>query len=320
MNVAFHHGRRRIDVLDATYAIDDLHSDMFDDFGTLETSHTYIQWIFPIETPSHFNNQSTPLSPAEAHSIASSLGASLRVFYSFLMMLRFYGFSITQRGIFPAPRLSAARFAHLCASRHNWLRITRILRSLTLLGLKAFAGRWLLALKTEIDEGRLCHPELRASLVQHWIPALSTTSVWPTTNAVTRLWASKPSHATKQLCDLLRQDCSVAGLYALRRYVRGSFSSSSTSQSLLVLGLLSPKRIFCQAPRRAILLTIHMTTMRRRCISMHKVRRMYTSDGRVDRLLVRDREEATFGLDAYALVRHSIAYAGDAAFSVFVDV
>jgi hypothetical protein len=111
------------------------------DFDRLERTHDYIQWLFPLPEPSGVN-PGAPL--ADAATVAAfrtderlrrHLGRSLG------MMLGFYGYrsSPSQSGpiVEETASLPTRQQVWLTPFNHNFLRITRILRSCTLLGLEA---------------------------------------------------------------------------------------------------------------------------------------------------------------------------------------
>lgn len=132
----------------------------------LEAVHDFIQWLFPLAEPSPVN----PLAPVldretvEAFAARPELRESLRV--SFLRMLRFYGIEMR-----PGPPQTvglAANFPERAANwlhpgNHNHLRITRILKSLALLGLTEEASAFLECLETIYAEhpGRISAVSLR---------------------------------------------------------------------------------------------------------------------------------------------------------------
>jgi len=121
----------------------------------LESVHDFIQWLFPLPEPSPVN----PLAPAlDRQTVAAfaerpELRESLRG--SFLRMLRFYGLKLEPGE--PPSVTRAANFSERAAvwlrpGNHNHLRITRILRSLTLLGLKREAAAFLECLEAIYTE------------------------------------------------------------------------------------------------------------------------------------------------------------------------
>ena len=128
--VAFYEGSGRDD---RGRSLDDVLG--FDD-AALEYTHDFIQWLFPLPEPSRYNPHA-PLLTAEdiaAFRADEQLRANLRK--SFERIVTFLGLSLTADGeVVEGPNF-AARVPDVWAfPNHNWLRITRILRSLTLLGL-----------------------------------------------------------------------------------------------------------------------------------------------------------------------------------------
>ena len=91
----------------------------------LEEVHDYIQWLFPLPEPSMFNPRAPLLTPADiaAAHVDEILRDNVRAAY--LRMLRFYGLT---------PETLDQPKTWVCAHDHNHLRLTRILRSLRLLG------------------------------------------------------------------------------------------------------------------------------------------------------------------------------------------
>jgi hypothetical protein len=105
--------------------------------GQLEVVHDYIQWLFPLPEPSGFNLAAPVLTRESIQEFRArpDLQGKLRV--SFLRMLHFYGFEARSgEGITVtrAPNLAANATGWLSPGNHNHLRITRILRCLTVLG------------------------------------------------------------------------------------------------------------------------------------------------------------------------------------------
>lgn len=116
------------------------------DDDRLEAVHNYIQWLFPLPEPSAFNYHA-PLLTADdiaAFHRDAQLRANLR--RSFERILQFFGLAMAGAEIVDGPNL-AARIPDVWGGQnHNWLRITRVLRCVTLLGLPDEAAalfRWL---------------------------------------------------------------------------------------------------------------------------------------------------------------------------------
>lgn len=106
----------------------------------LEDAHDYIQWLFPLDTPSSANPDAPLLTDDTARAFSWDEVLRDRVQKSLAVMMRFYGL---ERLVFPDGKLVVIRATHFQERRgvwigpnnHNHLRLTRILRSLTLLGL-----------------------------------------------------------------------------------------------------------------------------------------------------------------------------------------
>ncbi len=119
------------------------------DLDLLEHTHDYIQWLFPLPEPSSANAFAPLLSREDMNRFRSDASMRTELLRSFALMLRFFGLALME----PATpgTLTVVRaddFAERCAvwlypGSHNFLRITRILRSLTLLGCPAHATAFL---------------------------------------------------------------------------------------------------------------------------------------------------------------------------------
>jgi hypothetical protein len=105
-----------------------------------EEAHDFIQWLFPLPEPSRFNADAPLLTPQDIAAFRGDeyLRANLRM--SFGRLLAFLGLCPaggSQVGLGPN---FAARVPEVWeVPNHNWLRISRALRSLMLLGLRAEA-------------------------------------------------------------------------------------------------------------------------------------------------------------------------------------
>lgn len=124
------------------------------DDDRLERVHDYIQWLFPLPERSAFNPAAPVLGDADiaAFRTRADLRAALR--RAFLRLLAFYGFEEQRETIIPAPGFPAQSRNWLTPGNHNLLRISRILRSLTLLGLGPEALAFLAALETLPEDRR----------------------------------------------------------------------------------------------------------------------------------------------------------------------
>ena len=106
----------------------------------LEMVHDYIQWIFPLPERSGANPWAPVLDRATIAAIRNSAEMQGRLRAAFLRMLAFYGFALESDQVVEGPRFVAAARNWLHAGNHNHLRLTRMLRSLRVLGLEHEAG------------------------------------------------------------------------------------------------------------------------------------------------------------------------------------
>src|SRR5277367_473936 len=154
--------------------IDDFHEHVYGNYRTLETHHGYIQWLFPIREQG-LNQFAAPLQPHEARVIRSDATLQARLVKSLKLMLDFFGMEVdTETPLLilrhSDPVLCAKQYGNLSESWHNYLRITRIFKSLVELGQPDYVPSILLFILAEQSEnGELNRRELRSSMDRFWI-------------------------------------------------------------------------------------------------------------------------------------------------------
>ena len=114
----------------------------------LEDRHDYIQVLFPLPEPSHFNARAPLLDDAILARFRTDEVIRANLMQSFRVMLRFYGFRLDEKTgeVVEADNFSQRAEQWLSPGDHNHLRITRILKCLTLCDLKNQAAAFLKAL------------------------------------------------------------------------------------------------------------------------------------------------------------------------------
>ena len=128
----------------------------------MEAVHDYIQALFPLPEPSRFNARAPLLDAAALTRFRSDPVIRANLLRSFGVMLRFYGFREDAAGrVVPAADFAARAADWLVPGDHNHLRITRILRCLTLCGLGDRAAAFLAALKEIAGPGKVASESLR---------------------------------------------------------------------------------------------------------------------------------------------------------------
>jgi hypothetical protein len=109
----------------------------------LEGYHTYIQWLFPLTEPSAINFAAPILDDDVISRFRESPDLQKRLMISFKLMLKFYGFEIDESNqtihIVKSSDYEVKKNNWISYKNHNYLRITRILTCLRLLGLENYS-------------------------------------------------------------------------------------------------------------------------------------------------------------------------------------
>lgn len=101
-----------------------------------EAGRALLQWVFPTPEPTKFNSEAPLLTNNDIAAFKSDPVLQANLMKSFERILTFLGLSLSDTGEVVEGQNFTARVPDAWASpNHNWLRITRILRSLTLLGM-----------------------------------------------------------------------------------------------------------------------------------------------------------------------------------------
>jgi hypothetical protein len=104
----------------------------------LEDVHDYIQWLFPLDEPSQFNPHAPMLTAADRAAFERDPDLAANLGRAFERMLAFFGLALDQSR--QSPRVVRSTqwrdrsAAWLHPGNHNVLRLTRIMKSLCLLG------------------------------------------------------------------------------------------------------------------------------------------------------------------------------------------
>ena len=102
----------------------------------LEMVHDYIQWIFPLPERSGANPWAPVLTQISISAIRSTPDMQQRLHAGYVRMMTFYGFQPAGERLVQSPAFAAVSRNWLSAGNHNHLRLTRILRSMRVLGLE----------------------------------------------------------------------------------------------------------------------------------------------------------------------------------------
>ncbi|XP_054456051.1 opioid growth factor receptor-like protein 1 [Anoplopoma fimbria] len=138
------------------------------DYDKLEHNHTYIQWLFPLREQG-LNFYAHELTQDEIKEFQSTREAKRRFLAAYSLMLDFYGIKLLDKsGNVARASNWQERFQHLNESQHNYLRITRILKSLGELGYEAFKAP-LVRLFLEESLCRNTLPNMQHSALEYYV-------------------------------------------------------------------------------------------------------------------------------------------------------
>jgi len=124
----------------------------FDD-DAMEYHHDFIQWLFPLREPSQFNRHAPQLTESDIAEFRADPDLRDRLLRSLDRFLLFLGLERTKNEIAPRPGFPT-RSDILRIPNHNWLRITRVLHCLRLLGIEDQGRKLLDCLEKLETEGR----------------------------------------------------------------------------------------------------------------------------------------------------------------------
>ncbi len=136
----------------------------------LEVSHNYIQWLFPTWEVSRVAPDAPTLSEDTVKAFHEDELLRRHLLASFIRMLAFYGLVRREGKIVKGDNWGERKSNWFTEGSHNDLRITRILKSLTALGLRPEAEKFLACLLTLRESEADCG--IGATAYEFWQNAL----------------------------------------------------------------------------------------------------------------------------------------------------
>ena len=140
----------------------------YDDYR-LENIHDYIQWLFPLKERSKFNSSAPVLDDQAIREFRGNQELQKRLLISFQLMLKFYGFQLQENQeqirIDKSSDYPEKKRNWITPGNHNFLRITRILTSLNLLGLEPLSHAFLDCLEQIYTEEK---DVIGATTIRYW--------------------------------------------------------------------------------------------------------------------------------------------------------
>ena len=141
-------------------------------YDKLERQHGFIQWLFPTAEASNYNSQAQRLTTHEAAAIRANPACQARVRTSLVLILDFWGVELRNDDTLVRTSNYAERYNNLRGqNNHNYLRITRVIKSVGELGLERFQEAIVGYFAEEIcEKGALQNCE--RSLRDYWFPVV----------------------------------------------------------------------------------------------------------------------------------------------------
>lgn len=124
-------------------------------YDYLEMKHDYIQWLFPLLEKSQFNLKAPLLNSAIIEEFKTDIQLQKNLLISLQVMFNFYGLQVTNDhpiSINKSPEYMTRKKQWISWRNHNYLRLTRILNCLKLLGQVSYAQALLQCLETIYTE------------------------------------------------------------------------------------------------------------------------------------------------------------------------
>lgn len=119
-----------------------------------EQVHDFVQWLFPLPEPSQYNPGAPLLTGDDMAQFAKSPDLAANLKKAFDRFLSFLGLTRSGDAIARADHFDERVADVWSAPNHNWLRITRVLRCLTLLGRRDDARQLFAWIETEYTRRR----------------------------------------------------------------------------------------------------------------------------------------------------------------------
>lgn len=151
------------------------------DFLEMEKNHTYIQWMFPSDEPSSCHKNAPVLNNEDIEAFANDKKMRINLLKSFNQFVSFLGINpVFEINELPwslyfskANNFVERSSVWLTPKNHNFLRTTRMLKSMTLLGYPGIAKSLLEFLLQLRKEGKI---EISDTTIDFWENAVKTNS------------------------------------------------------------------------------------------------------------------------------------------------
>ncbi|KLV06985.1 hypothetical protein ABT56_07505 [Photobacterium aquae] len=134
----------------------------------LEHDHKYIQMLFPMDEGDKFNRHAPLVTDEDRMAFSDHIDLRNRHLQALDMMLEYYGMARNGEMVYVTGELAPQSHEWLKPNNHNQLRISRIIRSLSLLGNHNIAASFCRACVTEAEK----HGTVSSKTMDFWYHAL----------------------------------------------------------------------------------------------------------------------------------------------------
>lgn len=135
----------------------------------LESDHSYIQWLFPLDTPSAYNSTAPVLTVEDIKTMRRDMEIRRNMVTSFSRMAEFYGFYMTDGKLVPTFGYRVGKRWWLSPGNHNFKRISRIIKSLRFAGLYDVSALFFYKMEEVAKE----HPIIVGKSYDYWKTAFT---------------------------------------------------------------------------------------------------------------------------------------------------
>ncbi len=141
-------------------------------FDEIEKTHDFIQWLFPLPEASPINPEAPLLTQQLQIAVMQDKALQEQLLRSFDLMAAFWGFCRDEDNLITSsPQFTTQNVRWICEHNHNHLRITRVIKCLSLVGLNELSNATCQFLLSSINNAGLSLSSIPAT--QYWLNAIS---------------------------------------------------------------------------------------------------------------------------------------------------
>ena len=149
------------------YYLNDVPSVLAHSYKWFEKEHSYIQWLFPLPVPSIYNPNAPILDRETIDFFQSNARCQRNMYLASVVMLDFYGLRY-QYGVVGCALNWMERYPlWITPKNHNFMRITRMIKSMRILGFRSEARQFFAFLERWYQDKDF-NPIIGAETLEYW--------------------------------------------------------------------------------------------------------------------------------------------------------